>query len=54
MKDGKRYELRFSPTEMKKQIEGIILPAIHFTQLPSTVYMISYASCIHIIICVES
>ena len=24
MKDGKRYELRFSPTEMKKQIEGII------------------------------
>lgn len=24
MKDGKRYELRFLPTEMKKQIEEII------------------------------
>ena len=35
MKDGKRYELRFLPIEMKKQIEEIIklqyiLPNYHY------------------------
>jgi hypothetical protein len=36
IEDGKRYELRFLPTEMKKQIEECFFNTNFFTQSPST------------------